>query len=248
MPVQDSLIFKPQACLSTEAFPYELRVMSRPEDRAGLLRLRLAALRSDGRVDQNDVSVVNDAVDDAAQTVHVAAVTGGATAGALRMTFKSWTDQVTVLPCAAYFPAIRSAGLRKLSIAEMSHLVVDPALAESAGAVLHAALLRAALIAAQAARIAMLVTAAVPERAAFYGELLRFHPIGAPAVYPPGSMALTLTGGSMVGTASGRGIERHAFFKTSEEEIASMRTQLFRCLSTSPRADRLPASAEGPRA
>lgn len=145
----------------------------------------------------------------------------------MRVTLKGWTEAVSILPCAAHFPAIRSAGLRKLSIAEMSHLVTDPRLGDTASAVIHAALLRAALLAAQAARIAMLVTATSAERALCYARLLRFHSIGTPAPYPPGDAPLTLTGGSMVG-AAGRGIARHAFFVTAEEEIASMQSQLAR--------------------
>lgn len=225
-----SLIFRPPAFSSADTGGYGIRVLSRMEDRSALIAVRRAAFERAGRLAEHaPASAATDAFDDAAQTLHIAAFKGAQTCGAMRVTFKGWTDPISVLPCAAHFVAIRSAGLRKLSIAEFSHLVTDPVLNEQAGAVVHAALLRAALLAAQAARSAMIVTATAADRAAFYGKLLRFHPIGAPARYPPGAGNFTLTGGSMVG-AAGRGIARHAFFITAEDEIASMRVQLSRCL------------------
>jgi hypothetical protein len=196
-----------------------------------LLALRRAAFETYGRLASG--AAVEDTYDEAVQTLHIGAFRGSIVRGAMRVTFKSWTDPVTVLPCAAHFPAIRSAGLRKLSIAELSYLVTDPAAAEAVGAAIHATLLRAGVLAAQAAGTAMLVTATTAERAAFYGQLLRFHPIGAPALYPPGTEALTLTGGSMVGGA-GRSISRHPFFDMAAEEVDSMRTQILRCLRAAP--------------
>lgn len=225
-----SLIFRPPAFSSASPGGYGLRVLSRLEDRSALIAVRRAAFERAGRLAEHaPLSAAEDPFDDAAPTLHLSAFKGAQTLGAMRVTFKGWTDPITVLPCAAHFAAIRSAGLRKLAIAEFSHLVTDPYLSEQTGAVVHAALLRASLLAAQAARSAMIVTATASDRAAFYGKLLRFHPIGTPACYPPGHDSFTLTGGSMVG-AAGRGIARHAFFITAEDEIASMRVQLLRCL------------------
>ncbi len=220
----DTLVFKPPTFSGARAGAYRLGVMGRHDDLSALLALRKRAFLRAGRLSAQGSSA-EDAWDAATQTLHVIATQDDALRGAVRVTFKNWTDPVTVLPCAAHFPAIRSAGLRKLSIAEMSHLVTHPELSETAGAVIHAVLLRAALLAAYAARIAMLVTATTAERAAFYAQVLRFHPIGTPAPYPPGNVPFTLTGGSMVG-AAGRGIARHSFFGISEEEVSSMRFQL----------------------
>lgn len=244
---QDTLVFTPPEFIGGVAAAYRMRVLGRHEDRSSLLDLRRAAFQRAGRLSKRGVAAyIEDPCDSAAQTLHVVALHDEALWGAMRVTLKGWTDAVTVLPCAAYFPAIRSAGLRKLSIAEMSHLVTDPQLGETAGAIIHAALLRAALLAAQAARIAMLVTATTAERAAFYGRLLRFHPIGAPTPYPPGNVPSILTGGSMVG-AAGRGIARHAFFVTAEDEVASMKSQITRCLGTTPAGRTTSAQAEAPR-
>jgi hypothetical protein len=218
------LVFKPPAFSGARACSYSLGVLGRHDDLSALLTLRKRAFLRAGRLSAQ-ASTAEDAWDVAAQTLHVIATQHEALRGAVRVTFKNWTDPVTVLPCAAHFPAIRSAGLRKLSIAEMSHLVTQPELSEAAGAVIHAALLRSALLAAHAARIAMIVTATTADRAAFYAQVLRFHPIGTPAPYPPGDVPFTLTDGSMVG-AAGRGIARHSFFGISEEEVSSMRFQL----------------------
>ena len=242
-PVPTSLVFTPPA-VAREFGETTLRVVSAREDRAQLIAVRHAAFRQAGRLEPK--AGVEDSCDDADHTVHVGAFKGATAHGAMRVTMKSWTDPISVLPCAAHFPAICSAGLRKLSIMEMSHLATDPRLGEQAGAAIHAALVRAALLAAQAARIAMLVTAAPAGRAAYYGQLLRFHPIGTPAPYPPGSELFTLTGGSMVG-AAGRSIARHSFFVTAEHEIASMRSELLRCLSIAPNTRQPFGAGDGAR-
>ena len=243
---EDALVFKPPEFTGAASCAYRLRVLDQHEDRSAVLKLRKVAFQRAGRLPANGSSTIaQDACDAASQTLHVVALQDAALRGAMRVTFKSWTEAVTVLPCAAHFPAIRAAGLRKLSIAEMSHLVTHPELSDTAGAVIHAALLRSALLAAQAARIAMLVTATTAARAAFYGQLLRFHPIGTPALYPPGDLPLTLTGGSMVG-AAGRSIARHTFFVTAEEEVASMRAHLAHCLGYAG-STRPPVSEDAPR-
>ena len=56
------------------------------------------------------------------------------------------------------------------------------------------------------------------------GQILpvRFHPIGLPALYPPGDFKITLLGGSLE-QAQSRQRMQNRFFKITDEEVASMK-------------------------
>lgn len=247
--LQQPVTFTPRESASgAAAFPYELRVFSHSDEPESVFRLRHATYLHEGALDEPGGGLFTDAADRCEQTVHLAAFHAQNCKCAVRMTIKGWTDPIRVLPCAQHYPAIQSAGLRKLSIAELSHIVVDPAVTSPAHrTVLYSAMLRAGLLAVQSARIAMLVAAAKPEWLQLYTRMLRFHQIGVPARYPPSKVDLTLVGGNMVG-AGRREVERNAFFKTSPPEIASMREALLRCLGSSSHKQVLAHSLDGPGA
>ena len=51
--------------------------------------------------------------------------------------------------------------------------------------------------AAKAAGVSMILIATKPDWVRFYQYMLGFHPIGLPALYPPGDFKITLLGGSL---------------------------------------------------
>lgn len=241
-----SIVFAPsQLAEGLEAFPFDLRVLAHTDDCTDVFKLRHVAYVRDGLIPANRAGSVSDDGDRAAEAVQVAAYHDGRCVGSFRMTFKGWTDPVSVLPCAPHYPALQSAGLRKLSMAEISAMIIDPALTNRTHrTALYGALVRAGLIAGQVAHTAMLLVTARPEWVRFYTHLLRFHVIGAPARYPPANVELTLLGGNLAG-AGARHIARSRFFHASPAEFASMRSALARALNSSPYAHSLGHSAGG---
>ena len=83
-------------------------------------------------------------------------------------------------------------------------------------------MVRAAFTAAQAASVSMILIAAKPNSVRFYQYMLGFEPIGMPAPYPPADFKITLLGGSLE-QAQSRQRLRNCFFKTTTEEVASMK-------------------------
>lgn len=246
-PSEQPLIFLPdEPERRAAAFPYQLRVLSSSaEEVEQIFELRHTAYRHEGWIAGSAGQIVKDEADTNPQTVHMAAYDGEACTAAVRMTIKNWNDPTSILPCAGVYPALQSQGLRKLSIAELSRLVIDPAAAKDRQTLLFGAMVRAGLTALQAARIAMIVTAVRPEWMMLFTRILRFHTLGKPAMYPPAPVAQSLVGSNMIG-AGRREIGRHAFFNVSPQEVASMRAALLNCLGASPQMHVLTQPIERP--
>lgn len=68
----------------------------------------------------------------------------------------------------------------------------------------------------------MILIATKPDWVRFYQYMLGFHPIGLPALYPPGDFKITLLGGSLE-QAQSRQRMQNRFFKITDEEVASMK-------------------------
>lgn len=247
-PSHNSLVFLPDGQQRVTGFPYDLRVM-RARDAANsgvfddVIQLRAVAYGE-------PLSGANfkDDADEQPQTIHIAAFRDGTCAAAVRMTIKNWNDPISVLPCAAIYSSLQSQGLRKLSIAELAHLVIDPNMADpEQRTLLYSAMVRAGLLAVHAARIAMIVIAPPSEWMALFTRILKFHPLGAPQRYHPAIEPRTLVGANMIG-AGRREMEQHPFFTLSEPEIASMRAALLRCLGDTPQTHVLTQPVESRRA
>jgi len=247
-PSQTSLVFLPDdPQRRASAFPYELRVM-RFADAHDIFQLRALAYGNQPLAGESAAGKYVDAADSNPNSVHMAAYHDGTCAAAVRMTIKNWNDAVGTLPAAAIYASLQSQGLRKLSIAELSHLVIDPrVVGGERRTLLYSAMVRAGLLAVHAARIAMIVIAVQPEWLALFTRILKFHTLGAPQHYPPATAAMTLVGANMIG-AGRREMERHAFFNLSEPEIASMRAALLRCLGETPQMHVLTQPVENRRA
>ena len=68
----------------------------------------------------------------------------------------------------------------------------------------------------------MILIATKPDWVRFYQYMPGFHPIGLPALYPPGDFKITLLGGSLEQAQSRRRMQNR-FFKITDEEVASMK-------------------------
>ena len=108
----------------------------------------------------------------------------------------------------------------------MSRLAIEPELSNTSyRTTLYASLVRAGFMAAQAAEVSMILIATRPEWVRFYKYMLGFQPIGEPAIYPPGDVPIVLLGGSFA-EAQKRQRAQNAFFKITDEEVASMKAAI----------------------
>jgi hypothetical protein len=244
-PSQKRLVFLPDdPQRRVSAFPYEVRVLRSSDPESD----DIVQLRSMTYADGSNAGEYIEPADSKPHSVHMAAYRDQACVAAVRMTIKNWNDAISTLPCAAVYGSLQSQGLRKLSIAELSHLVIDPRVAGAEQrTLLYSAMVRAGLLAVHAARIAMIVIAVQPEWMTLFTRILKFHTLGAPQQYPPSNVPMTLVGANMIG-AGRREMERHAFFSVSEPEIVSMRAALLRCLGDTPQMHVLTQPVESRRA
>ncbi|MGL4395598.1 MAG: N-acyl amino acid synthase FeeM domain-containing protein [Hyphomicrobium sp.] len=197
------------------------------DERRALFRLRYAAYRAFDGVEPTADGEYRDRVDDLSTTVHIGAYDGDKLIGCLRLCFSKPGDPLSTLPCAAHYPELKavkqsSAG----ALMEVSRFAIDPAISNTSyRTTLYAALVRVALIAAEASAVHTILVATRPEWVRFYQYMLGFSPIAEPALYPPGTLKIALLGGSLA-QARLRQRMQNAFFKITADDIASMRRAL----------------------
>ncbi|MGQ0457245.1 MAG: N-acyl amino acid synthase FeeM domain-containing protein [Hyphomicrobium sp.] len=224
------LAFSPRqiTSLGSGAEPrFELKILTSAAERSDALSLRGRAYVAMGHIRQDDGATLSDRFDELPTTALIGAYDEGRLVGAMRVCFCHPWQTLTSLPCAAYYPALADVKRRAPgSLVEISRMAIDPAIDNrSYRTTLYAALVRAGYLAAQAARVSMILIATKPDWVRFYQYMLGFETIGAPAMYPPGDFEITLLGGSLA-QAEKRQRMQNAFFKITLDEIASMRTAL----------------------
>ena len=208
-------------------FPFDIRVASSDATRKEIFALRYRAYRALGYVEENTDATFTDANDALNSTFVFGAYVDNVCIGTLRVSFSQAHQDQSSLPCAPYYPEVADLKCAALGpLVEMSRLAVDPAFTSTSfRTTLFAALVRAGFLAAQAADVSTILIATKPEFSRFYQYMLGFKVIGQPAAYPPGDHRIVLLAGSF-SQAELRQSAQNAFFKITEEEIASMKAAL----------------------
>jgi hypothetical protein len=211
----------------TQKFPFEIRLLDCERDRRDIFALRYRAYRSAEHICDIDSGEYTDAHDALSSSVILAAYDHNTCAGALRVSFSMPWQPLETLPCAPYYSGVEHLKREaKGGLVEMSRLAIEPSLTNTSyRTTLYASLVRAGFLAAQAARVSMILVATKPEWVRFYEYMLGFKRIGEPAFYPPGNIPIALLAGSLE-LAQKRQRAQNAFFKVATDEIASMRAAI----------------------
>ncbi len=208
----------------SKKFPFDVRVLDRSSDRSDVFALRYRAYRDAWCIPLDAKEQYSDAFDDLDSTVLLAAYDADVCVGALRVNFSQPWHSADTMPCAALYPDVRVVKDRTSgTLAEMSRLSIDPAITNTSyRTTLYASLLRAGFMAAQVANVSMILIATKPDWIRFYQYMLGFKTIGEPAMYPPGTIPIALLGASFTETQKHQRAQ-NAFFKITEQELASMK-------------------------
>ena len=226
--MENSVTFVPKQIVSlpgAKQSPFDVRLITTKEERHAVFVLRRRAYAEYIEQDASPPDgEYRDAFDDLATTILLGAFDEGRLVGAMRLCFSGVWDCLSTLPCAEYYPALvpikrAAAG----SLMEVSRFSIDPDISNTSyRTTLYASLVRASLMAAEAADVARILIGTQPEWVRFYKYMLGFDLIGEPAIYPPGDIRIALLGGSLA-QARLRQRLQNKFFRISDDEIESMR-------------------------
>lgn len=212
--------------------PFDLRIVTSDTERRDVFRLRLRAYQEFIGDEASDLTEYRDEFDDLQTTVLMGAYDGDKLVGAMRLCFSRPWDALATIPCAPYYPdLLQIKRTARGSLMEVSRFSIEPDLSNTSyRTTLYASLVRASLMAAQAANVAMILIATRPDWVRFYKYMLGFELIGQPALYPPGDVKIALLGGSLA-QAEMRQRLQNKFFRIAPDEILSMRRALMPILA-----------------
>lgn len=185
------ITFRPRQVASlspSQKFPFEVRVLTsdvaHDRARSAIFALRYRAYHAASHIPEDESGEYRDAHDALASTVTIGAYDSGVLAGSLRVNFSMPWQPVTALPCAPYYPDIARMKREVCGgLVEMSRLAIEPSIDNTSyRTTLYASLVRAGFMAAQAARVSMILVATKPEWVRFYQYMLGFKVIGQPAL------------------------------------------------------------------
>ena len=208
-------------------FPFDLRVLPRGADRREVFGLRYRAYRDAWGIPLDPQEQYCDSYDDLESTVIVAAYDAGQCIGTLRVNFSHPWQSAATMPSAQFFPDVSMVKKQATgTIVEVSRLAIDPAITNTSyRTTLYASLLRAAFMVAHAAGVSMILLAAKSDLVRFYQYMLGFKTIGETGIYPPVDVPVALLGGTF-GEAQKYQRAQNAFFKITDDEIASMKAAI----------------------
>lgn len=219
---------QPAALAAFRGGAFDLRLLTGAAERRACFALRLRAyakyllaaeMPPDGEY--------KDRFDDLPTTLLIGAYDGERLVGSMRLCFSRPWEDLSSLPCAAYYPdlvPVKSQGHGALM--EVSRVAIDPAITNTSfRTTLYASLVRVGLIAAEAGDVSTILIATPAESEKFYRYMLGFQRIGEPAAYPPGDFRISLLGGAMAQARQRQGIQ-NSFFRISAEEVVRMRAAL----------------------
>lgn len=212
----------------SEQAPFEMRIVKNAAARRDIYALRQRAYQEFMTASDTAAAAgFSDPFDDLATTVLIGAYDGDRLAGSMRLCFSRPWDNIATLPCAAHYPALLAVKRTAAgSLMEVSRFSIEPGISNTSyRTTLYGSLVRASLMAAEAADVAKILIATRPDGVKFYTYMLGFELIGEPALYPPGDVKIALLGGSM-SKARARQRLQNKFFRISDEEIAVMRRAL----------------------
>lgn len=186
------MMFEPPLVLDSNAgdaarnFPIALKLYASGSDRTDINRLRYRAFRTAGWIGENDDATFADRYDDLPSTRTIGAFHAGECIGSLRLAFGGAGWPRGTMPCEAEFDGeiLALDPERTQRRVEFSRMAVEPSLDnQSFRTTLYAALIRAGLIAATAARTDIALIAVHRRVSRFYQAMCGFRVIGTSASY-----------------------------------------------------------------
>jgi hypothetical protein len=208
-------------------FPFEMEIASSIEARQVAYGLRGRAYAASGMVQGVSDGHFSDAADTNPNNLVILARDGERYVGTLRVCMSYPGQSLSALTCAPYYAELAALKSRATgALVEVGRMAIDPTITNTSyRTTLYASLVRTGYIAALAADASHILVTTKPDWIAFYRKMLAFEVIGEPALYPPGDMPITLLAGSIV-TATKMQRAQNAFFRITDEEIASMRAAI----------------------
>jgi N-acyl-L-homoserine lactone synthetase len=227
----ESVRFEPKQTVvipGTTQSPFDMRIVTRDAERSDVFALRLRAYEQFMQPDHVAVAdEYSDEFDSLPTTVLMGAYDGEKLVGAMRLCFSPAWETLDTLPCAPYYPALKQLKrTAKSSLMEVSRFSLEPTLSNTSyRTTLYASLVRASLMAAEAAEVSKILIGTRPDWVRFYKYMLGFELIGEPALYPPGDIKIAMLAGSLA-QAKARQRMQNAFFRITDAEIISLRRTL----------------------
>lgn len=189
-----------------------------------LFALRHAAYLKAGLIEESPFGIFADAYDELPTTITAGLFRGEHCLSTLRLSYFTPGSDAACLPCEKVYPEIKAIKERATgTVVELSRLAMDPTITNTRyRARLYAATIRAAVLACLATDAKQLLVATQTKWRKFYEHVIGFETVAPPQFYPPGDVPVVLLSRA-VDAALERRLERNAFFKIGEAEIAEMR-------------------------
>ncbi len=190
------------------------------DDKNDIFGVRYLAYFESGHLDPMSDQLYFDEHDTSPLTLQLAGYNHGSCVGALRVSFTQLHGLSARLPCESHFCEIGDVASYKS--VEISKLAVNPEITNlSFRTTLYATLVRAALIAAEAANCERIVISTKGDWVRFYEAMLGAKVIGTPAFYPPGNVPISMLQ-LPIGEARRRQKLQNGFFKYDGSDVDDM--------------------------
>ena len=209
-------------------FPLALKIFGPRADKQMIYALRYRAFIDTGVITPRPDRLFSDNYDELASSYSIGAFRNGVCAGSFRLTFGSGTAGSNTMPCQSVFEevgALQADGYT--SLVEFTRMVVAPEITNTSfRATLYAALVRAGLIVAHAARADYGLISVHPGMVRFYASMCGFRSLARSESYPGINAPAVLMGRDFRALDHKR-TKQNPFFKIAPAEITSARATLF---------------------
>jgi hypothetical protein len=228
------LSFRPPLVLSREGakgpavFPLEIKIFGPGTDKRAIYALRYRAFIEAGLISQRDDALFADAYDELPTTTTIAAFDAVTCVGSFRLTFGQGNPAGDTMPCQEIFPEVghlADGGYGR--IVEFTRMVVAPELTNTSfRTTLYAALVRAGLIVAHAARADYGLISINPSQVRFYEMMCGFRELARAENYPGINAPAVLLGCDFQALDEKR-TRQNPFFRLAPAEITRARSILY---------------------
>jgi len=213
---------------SSGAAPLSLKIFNSVTDKSEIYALRYRAFIEAGLITARKDGLFCDSYDDLKSSFTLAAFNEAGCVGSFRLTFGGGEDDVDTMPCQSVFAEVgRLEQQGFASLVEFTRMAIAPELTNTSfRTTLYAALIRAGLIVAHAARTDYGLISINPAHVHFYAAMCGFRAIARAENYPGINAPAVLLGRDFRALDEKRN-KQNPFFKITPAEILNARATLF---------------------
>ena len=213
---------------SKSKFPLALKIFGPGTDKRAIYALRYRAFLDIGVITPRTDALFFDRYDDLETAYTIGAFNSGVCVGSFRLTFGTGTAGSNTMPCQSVFTEVAQLEADGFAnLVEFTRMVVAPELSNTSfRTTLYAALVRAGLIVAHAARADYGLISVHPDLVRFYGAMCGFRSLARSESYPGINAPAVLMGRNFRALDQKR-TKQNPFFRIAPAEIASARATLF---------------------